>query len=147
MTAERTPGRTAEPLVVDASVLVRALTASPPDAVVTGRLSGDVELHAPHVLDVEVLSSLRRMVARGVLTAERAADARRDFAALTVQRYPHQGLVDRAWALREDVTPYDAVYVALAEVLDATLVTCDARLARAPGHTARVEAYSPDGAD
>jgi predicted nucleic acid-binding protein len=73
---------------------------------------------------------------------ERAADARSDFAELALVRYPHQPLNDRVWELRHNLTAYDATFVALAEVLAAPLVTCDARLASAPGHDARIELFS-----
>jgi predicted nucleic acid-binding protein len=75
----------------------------------------------------------------GRITEERAADARRDFAELSLVRYPHQPLSDRVWELRHDLTAYDATFVALAELLTAPLITCDARLASAPGHEATIE--------
>lgn len=87
-------------------------------------------------------SGLRRLVAAGVLSADRAADARADAAALPLRRYPHQHLLSRAWELRGNATIYDGVYLALAELLGYALVTTDARLARIPGHAAQVEVFA-----
>jgi predicted nucleic acid-binding protein len=128
-------------LVVDTSAVVAALTGRPPSVELTGRLGAGQDLAAPHLLDVEFLHALRRLVLGGQLSGDRAADARSDFAALAVIRYGHTILADRIWELRGGLTAYDAAFVALAELLDAPLVTCDARLARAPGHHATVERY------
>jgi predicted nucleic acid-binding protein len=93
----------------------------------------DSDLHAPHLFDLEVAAALRRLVLRGV-TSSAAADAvLADLAELPLARYPHLPLLPRVWELRSGLTPYDAVYVALAEELDAPLLTTDPRLARAPG--------------
>ena len=81
------------------------------------------------------------MAALGAIGEERAADARRGFAQLALIRCPHEPLSDRVWRLRHNLSAYDATFVALAELLDAPLVTCDARLASAPGHGARVELF------
>ena len=126
-------------LVVDTSAVVAALVGRPPDRRLTDRLGADGDLHVPHLLDVELLHALRRLVRTGQLSEERAADARADFAELAVVRYGQQPLADRAWELRDNLTAYDATFVALAEALAVPLVTCDARLARAPGHRAAVE--------
>jgi predicted nucleic acid-binding protein len=128
-------------LVVDTSAVVAALVGRPPDRRLTDRLGTDGDLHVPHLLDVELLHALRRLVRSGQLSEERAADARADFAELAVVRYGHQPLADRAWELRGDLTAYDATFVALAEALTVPLVTCDARLAGAPGHRAAVELF------
>jgi predicted nucleic acid-binding protein len=84
-------------------------------------------VHAPHLLDVELLHTLRGLVTTARLTEDRAADARTDFADLTIVRYPHHPLADRVGALRHDLTAYDATFVALSEALGVPLVTCDAR--------------------
>ena len=131
-------------LVVDTSAVVSALLARPPNQALVDRLRADGDLHAPHLLDVELLHALRRLVGKGGLSPERAADARADFAELAVVRYGHQPLADRVWELRPNLTAYDATFVALAEVLDVPLVTCDLRLARAPGHRAMVDLF-PSG--
>jgi predicted nucleic acid-binding protein len=75
----------------------------------------------------------------GEISTDRAAEAIADLADLDLHRHAHLDLLTRAWKLRENVTAYDAMYVALAEALDATVVTCDAPLAKAPGHRARIE--------
>jgi len=130
-------------LVVDTSAVVAALTGRPPVVGLTERLGADDELAAPHLLDVEFLHALRRLVLGGRLGEDRAADARDDFADLAITRYGHTALADRVWELRAGLTAYDATFVALAELLEAPLVTCDARLARAPGHRATVELFEP----
>jgi predicted nucleic acid-binding protein len=79
---------------------------------------------------------------RDEISEERAADARSDFADTALVRYPHQPLSDRVWELRHNLTVYDATFVALAEVLSAPLVTCDARLASARGHDAHIELFN-----
>jgi predicted nucleic acid-binding protein len=127
-------------LVLDTSALLAVLVQQEPARELTRRLSEDGDLHAPHLIDIEVLHALRGLVRAGKITADRAADARTDLADLAITRYGHEPLADRIWALRENLTAYDAAFVALAEALDAALVTCDARLARAPGVTAEVYA-------
>ena len=88
---------------------------------------------APELLDVEVVSVIRRLASIGHVTPVRADQATLDLAALPVDRASHRRLIARCWELRDNLTPYDATYVALAEALDATLVTGDERLARAAG--------------
>ena len=92
--------------------------------------------HVPHVLDLEVTQVLRRYSHSHLLTDHRAAQAIEDFLDFPLIRYSHEPFLSRIWELRENFTAYDAVYVALAEVLNVPLVTCDARLASAPGHSA-----------
>lgn len=128
-------------LVVDSSAVLEALAARDPAAGLIERLAVDGDLHAPHLIDTEVLHALRRMLRRGRISGERAHDARTDYADLTLVRYPHEPLNDRVWELRENLTAYDATFVALAEALDVPLITCDARLAAAPGSHARIEIY------
>lgn len=108
-------------------------------AAVTRIARGRHSLHAPHLADAEVLHVLRRYVGRGVLSAAAGARAVRALAIVPLRRYSHEPLLERAWALRDNVTAYDALYVALAERLGATLLTRDARLAAAPGVRAAVE--------
>lgn len=130
-------------LVVDTSAVLAALVAPDAAPALVARLADDGDLHAPHLLDTEVLHALRRMTMSGALGEDRAADARVDVAELAVVRYPHEPLSDRVWELRHNLTAYDATFVALAEALDRPLVTCDARLAAAPGHGATVELHAP----
>lgn len=127
-------------IVADASAVVAALAGSPnPDLAL--RLAAADSWHAPHLLDTEVLHALRRLVLAGHLTARRASLVRERFGELTIDRHPHAPLSDRVWALRGNLSAYDATYVALAEALDLPLVTCDDRLAHAPGHRARIESF------
>lgn len=129
-------------LVVDTSAVLEAIVALEPPADLVERLAGDGDLHAPHLIDIEVLHALRRLTALGQLSEDRAADARADFRELALVRYPHVGLSDRIWELRHNLTAYDATYVSLAETLSVPLVTCDGRLANAPGHGAEVELFT-----
>ncbi|HEU4866493.1 MAG TPA: type II toxin-antitoxin system VapC family toxin [Actinomycetota bacterium] len=128
-------------LVVDSSAVLSALIARPPMSELVDRLAGDSDLHAPHLIDIEILHALRRLAAGSQLSEDRATDALRDFGELTIVRYPHQPLAGRIWELRHNLTAYDAAFVALAEALGASLITCDSRLAGAPGHSARIELF------
>ena len=126
-------------LVVDTSAVLAALAERTPDGALAQRLGDDGDLHAPHLIDIEILQALRGLVRGGKLSADRADDVRTDVAALAITRYGHEPLADRVWALRDNLTAYDAVFIALSEALEVPLVTCDARLAAAPGIT--VELY------
>lgn len=128
-------------IVVDTSAVIGVLAGQPRVARLVDRVINDGDLHAPHLIDVEFQHALRRLVVAGAINDDRAADARMDLADLTIVRYPHVYLADRMWELRHNVTAYDAAFLALAEALGAPLVTCDARLARAPGHAASVEVF------
>jgi predicted nucleic acid-binding protein len=129
-------------LVVDTSAVLGALAGADPAPGLVERLIGDGDLHAPHLIDVELLHALRRLSLNGDLSDDRAADVRTDFAELALVRYPHEELGDRIWELRHNLTAYDAAFVSLAETLGAPLVTCDGRLATAPGHVARIELFA-----
>jgi len=128
-------------IVVDASALLEFLLQTPLGTRVEARLfrDGD-EFHSPHLVDVEVTQGLRRLVRSGQVAPERAAEAIADLSDLDLHRHAHLDLLTRAWKLRENVTAYDAMYIALAEALEATVVTCDTPLAKAPGYRARIEA-------
>lgn len=104
-------------------------------------LTGEA-MHAPYLLDIEVAHAIRRYALRGVLSPARGAEALSDVAELRLRRYPHLPLLPRIWELRENLSAFDAAYVALAEALDAPLVTSDAALARAPGHRAQIEVFA-----
>ncbi len=95
-------------------------------------------LHAPHLLDVEVAQVIRRCAALGDIDEARGRAALSDLLDFPVTRYPHDLLLPRVWELRGNLSAYDAVYIALAEALDAPLLTLDQRLAAAPGHDARI---------
>jgi len=127
-------------IVVDASVLVNALADDTADGdLARARLGRAGSLHAPELVDLEVLSVLRRAALGGVLDGRRAGLARTDLRELPLERYTHVAFLERIWELRATLTAYDAIYVALAEALGCPLLTADARLARAPGPTCPVE--------
>ena len=96
-------------------------------------------LHSPHLLDLEVVQVLRRYARSGELDPDRGLQALEDLSDFPLRRYPHDLFLPRIWELRNNVTAYDAVYLALAEVLDAPLVTRDTALVSARGHGARIE--------
>lgn len=116
-------------LVVDSSALVSALLRA---GLARERLSQE-ELHAPHLLDSEVTSALRGLVLGNRLDADRAGRALDGLQSASLTRYPASPLTDRVWRLRANLSAYDALYVALAERLGCSLLTADARIARAPG--------------
>lgn len=120
-------------IVVDASTVVSALLDGGRDGDDAREAMLADEAHAPHLLDVEVLSTIRRTVLGGRLSAPAAQDAIGSARELPVLRHGHDLLLDRALELRDSVSAYDGVYVALAEILGATLVTGDRRLSRSPG--------------
>lgn len=127
-------------IVLDASAALEVLARRGDSADLERRLfAADADLHAPALIDLEIAQVLRRQAAAGRVTAEQAWAALQLWRDLPVLRHGHDLLLPRIWSLREALTAYDAAYVALAELLDAPLVTCDAKLARAPGHSARVE--------
>jgi predicted nucleic acid-binding protein len=127
-------------IVADASALIDVLLGRPKAEAIAARVfDSGLALHAPHLLDVEVAHAIRRFAAIGEIEAERGRELLVDFADLPLQRHPHDWLLPRVWELRHNLSAYDATYVALAEALDAPLVTRDTRLAAAPGHQARVE--------
>ena len=127
-------------IVVDASALLEFLLQTPLGTRIEGRLlRDDDELHAPHLVDVEICQGLRRLVRTGELFPGRAQEAIEDLTQLDLHRHSHVDLLGRAWKLRDNVTAYDAVYLALAEAIDAPVITCDGPLASTPGHRARVE--------
>jgi predicted nucleic acid-binding protein len=116
-------------LVVDASALVELLLATEQAPRVAAEIGADSDLHVPALCDVEVASALRRALLAGRLDESRALVALRDLADLPLTRHGHQLLLGRILALRDNLSAYDATYAALAERLEATLVTADAGLA------------------
>ncbi len=101
----------------------------------------DDGLHVPHLFEVEVMNVLRRYASGRGFSERRGAELLEDLTTMRITRYPHTALLSRVWELRENLTAYDAAYVALAETLEAPLITRDERLPRAPGIRAEVEVY------
>lgn len=127
-------------IVLDASALIELLTRSDRGRRVEARvLQPSASIHAPGLIDLEVAQVLRRYVSSGQAPEHWARTALDLTLAFPMTRYLHEPLMKRVWALRENVTAYDAAYLALAEALKATLVTCDTRLARIPGCAATVD--------
>lgn len=127
-------------IVVDASALLEALLRTSAAEAVEERLFAPRQtLHAPHLLDVEVAQVIRRYAANGDIDGERGRAALIDLADFPLRRYPHDFLLPRIWELRNNLTAYDAAYVALAEALEIPLLTRDKRLAAATGHRAQIE--------
>lgn len=126
-------------IVVDASALAPALADDGPDGdSARARLRGH-SLVAPELIDLETTSVIRRQFQTGHLDTRRAELALTDLVGLPLRRVPHRPLLARCWELRENITVYDAAYVALAELLDVALLTADARLAKAPGIRCRFD--------
>jgi predicted nucleic acid-binding protein len=127
-------------IVLDASAVVELLL----DTAAGRRIATVIDdpvlaLHAPHLLDVEVCSVLRRYAREGAIDSAEAQAAIEDLVALDIYRHAHEPLLERAWALRDNITAYDAMYVTLAEALDAALLTRDAKLARVAAKYVRAE--------
>jgi predicted nucleic acid-binding protein len=119
------------PVVVDASVIVEYLLGSHLGAAASKTIEdGDVDLHAPSLCDVEVVSALRGLVLSGKVPIARALEVLEDYTDLPLTRHSHVPLLERLLALRDNFSAYDATYVALAEALEAKLLTCDDPLAR-----------------
>ena len=130
-------------IVADASILVVALADDGPDGgQARSRLHGE-RLTVPELADLEVASVLRRQMKAGTLDARRALLALADLAALPARRAPHRPLLPRCWELRNNLTIYDAAYVALAETMNITLLSGDPKLARAPGPQCPIEIFQP----
>ncbi len=127
-------------IVIDASalieILLRTVRAEP---LMKRALEASEHMHAPQLLDIEITQVLRRLVQRKEISAARAEQALDDLADLVIERHEHQSLVRRIWQMRDSLTAYDGAYVALAEALEAPLLTCDAKLAGAHGHDAKIE--------
>jgi predicted nucleic acid-binding protein len=132
-------------IVVDASIVVTALADDGPDGDRARlRLRGE-RLSAPHLIDIEVGSAWRRLVSRGQLDDRRVRLALRDLVALRLERVPHGRLLQRCWELQDNLTMYDAAYVALAELLEVSLLTADSRIHSAPGLRCPIEVLGSAG--
>lgn len=133
-------------LVIDASAVVELLMASPTGSAVGDFVfSSDEPLAAPQLVDIEVLHAIRRFHRTGVLSLDRSEQALEDFGDLPINRYGHEILRAGMWRLRNNVTAYDAAYIALAEILEARIVTCDGKLARSSGHDAGFRLFERTG--
>jgi len=127
-------------IVVDAAAVLDLLLRTDKSIKVQERvLDSGESLHAPHLIDIEVTQTFRRLVILKEITAARGKQALEDHVALNIKRAEHKDLLERIWTLRDSITAYDAAYVVLAEILDCPLITCDAKLARSHGHKARIE--------
>lgn len=126
-------------MVVDSSVVVALLLRRAEFGPIERRLASSRKLHVPHLLDIEATNAIRRHVRLGTLSEDEGRRALGVLAAFPAERHPHGFLLPRIWTLRHNLSAYDAAYVALAEWLDVPLLTRDARLANAGGHTARIE--------
>jgi len=129
-------------LVVDASCLYEVLAGAAGAEPIRERLATDTDHGAPHLIDVEVLSAIRRNFQLGRLDQTAASQAVEDLDDWPGQRFDHRGLLERAWELRDNLRTYDAMYVGLAEALGATLITTDARLGRVGGLQCPIEVFT-----
>ncbi len=129
-------------IVLDASAVVDWLLQTPSGRRIEQRIyARNDSLHTVHLLDVEFTQVMRRLVREGTLARKRAEEAMEDLIAVRVTRYAPVVLLHRIWQLRQNLSAYDAAYVALAEELSASLITRDQKLAAAPGHTATIEVF------
>jgi len=127
-------------IVVDASAVLDVIGGESFAAPLIQRMVGQ-PWHAPHLIDIEVLHALRRLALNHPSKVEHVEATRAEFLTLAITRYSHVGLRERIWELRSTITAYDAAYIALAEALDAPLVTTDTRLGRASGRRCEVEVF------
>jgi len=129
-------------IVLDVSAVVGWLLQTAAGQRIERRIySRSQSLHAPHLLDLEVVQVLRRLVREGTVSARRADEAVQDLLDLRINRYPHSVLMPRIWQLRHNLSAYDAAYVVLAEKLGAVLLTRDKRLSSASGHAVPIEVF------
>ena len=133
-------------IVVDASVVVPAIAGTDEWGRTAVRRIMQDQAAAPHLLDMEVAHAVRSMTRRGDITAAEGLRGLRNLAALQIMRVGHSLLLERCWELRHNLSAYDASYVALAEFVNATLLTSDARLAKAPSIRCDVELFDPTAA-
>lgn len=128
-------------MVVDASIVVRLLANRPTDEALRQRLAAPRAVHAPHLIDAEVASAVRGLLLGGKIGLPRAVEMLADFAALRITRYPVHPYLGRIIELRNNLTAYDACYVALSETLRIPLLTQDEKFSRATGHHAELDVY------
>jgi predicted nucleic acid-binding protein len=126
--------------VVDASALLELLLGTErAEQIGESLLQAEESVHAPHLIDIEIVQALRRLVKLKLLDSGRAEQALEDLASLVIVRHVHASLLARIWELREAVSAYDGAYLAVAEALNAPLLTCDRRLAQSHGHNVQIE--------
>ncbi|WP_423928213.1 type II toxin-antitoxin system VapC family toxin [Candidatus Palauibacter sp.] len=131
-------------VVLDASVVIELVLGTEPGVQIRDRVADPrISLHSPELVDLEVLNVLRRYERTGTVSPDRVAEAFRNLLDLDLVRHGHGVLLERVWARRRNLTAYDAAYVALAEILDAPLLTTDGRLARVPRLPIAVEVFAP----
>jgi len=129
-------------IVLDASAAVDWLLQTPAGRRIDSRIFYHKEsLHAPHLLDLEIIQVLRRLVREKLISSQRVDQAMEDLLDMRITRYPHFVFLPRLWQLRNNLSAYDAAYVSLAEKLGAVLISRDSRLASAPGHSAQIELF------
>ena len=132
-------------VVLDASVVVELVLGTGTGASIRGRLSDPmISLHSPELVDLEVLNVLRRYVTAGAVSPDRAVVALDRLNELDLRRHRHGPMRERIWAWRANLSAYDAAYVALAETIDAPLLTTDGRMGRAPGLAIPVEVFAAE---
>jgi predicted nucleic acid-binding protein len=130
-------------IVIDSSAVIEVLLRSQIGMEIEERILSPFEnLCAPHLLDLEIAQVLRRYCASGDMSPERGQNALDDLKDMPITRYPHDIFLSRIWELRNNITAYDAAYVALAEALPAPLFTCDKRLASAPLNEVSIELFN-----
>ena len=125
-------------IVADASAVVEVLLNTPSGLEIRRYLAAEETIHVPHLLDLQVLQVLRRYARISTANSPRVEEALQDYASMQLNRHGHLALLPRIWELRHNWTAYDAAYIALAEALDAPLITRDRALASRSGHRARV---------
>ena len=142
MTSTTSWTRGSSAAVADASAVIALIINDAAASALRTRLSGDVLLYAPAVIDLEVLNTIRRYLLHREIDAAEAEIAFQVYAGIEIMRFAHDPLFFRIWSLRGNLTAYDAAYVALAEALRVPLITLDARLAKAAPPTVRVELFA-----
>ncbi len=131
-------------IVLDASAVLLWLLNGPGGSLVAHRvIEAEQSLHSPHLIDLEIAQVLRRYTSSREISVARAEQALDDLRRVPITRYPHAVLLPRIWKLRSSLTAYDAAYVALAEAIDAPLITADGKLGRSHGHEAEIEVIEP----
>ena len=132
-------------IVLDASAAVELILQTQRAERISARALRPAErVHAPYLIDIDVAQVLRRLAQAKEITVTRADEALSDFEDLAIERHEHRPFLRRVWGLRTSLSAYDAVYVALAEALGAPMLTCDAKIARAHGHEAKIEFVPSD---